>query len=181
MKELALYILDIAQNSINAGAKNIEIEMNIDHKKDLLSIVINDDGCGMDKDFLNKVFDPFTTTRKERRVGLGLPLFKELAEQCGGNVVIKSSKGIGTCCTATFKLSSIDLVPLGDLPSTIISIIISDNSVDIVYTFKVDGKSFKFDTKEIRKILKNVKITEISVLNWILEYLKDNMKKIMEV
>lgn len=181
MKELSLYILDIAQNSLEAGAKNVKIELEIDHNKDLITVVVDDDGCGMEEEFLSKVFDPFTTTRKERKVGLGLSLFKELALQCGGDVEIKSKKGIGTHVKGTFKISSVDLVPIGDIPSTIISLIVSDSNVNISFVLEADKKIFKFDTVEIKKILNDVKITESSVLNWLFEYLRENMKGIMEV
>jgi len=181
MKELSLYILDIAQNSLKAGAKNVKIELDIDHSKDLLTVIVDDDGCGMEKEFLQKVFDPFTTTRKERKVGLGLSLFKELAQQCGGDAKIKSKKGIGTHVEGTFKISSVDLIPIGDIPSTIISLIISDSEVNILFVIKVDEKIFKFDTVEIKKVLDGVKISEPSVLKWLREYLTENLKCVMEV
>ncbi|MDN5316244.1 MAG: hypothetical protein PWR08_368 [Thermoanaerobacterium sp.] len=181
MKELSLYILDIAQNSLKAGAKNVKIELDIDHSKDLLTVIVDDDGCGMEKEFLQKVFDPFTTTRKERKVGLGLSLFKELAQQCGGDAKIESKKGIGTHVEGTFKISSVDLIPIGDIPSTIISLIISDSDVNISFVLKVDEKIFKFDTVEIKKVLDGVKISEPSVLKWLREYLIENLKYVMEV
>ncbi|WHE07836.1 ATP-binding protein [Thermoanaerobacterium thermosaccharolyticum] len=181
MKELSLYILDIAQNSLKAGAKNVKIELDIDHSKDLLTVIVDDDGCGMEKEFLQKVFDPFTTTRKERKVGLGLSLFKELAQQCGGDAKIESKKGIGTHVEGTFKISSVDLIPIGDIPSTIISLIISDSDVNISFVLKVDEKIFKFDTVEIKKVLDGVKISEPSVLKWLREYLIENLKCVMEV
>ena len=180
MKQLSLYILDIAQNSLKAGAKNVKIELDIDHSKDLLTVIVDDDGCGMEKEFLQKVFDPFTTTRKERKVGLGLSLFKELAQQCGGDAKIESKKGIGTHVEGTFKISSVDLIPIGDIPSTIISLIISDSDVNISFVLKVDEKIFKFDTVEIKKVLDGVKISEPSVLKWLREYLIENLKCVME-
>lgn len=181
MKELALYILDLSQNSIRAGAKNIYIEINIDTSKDMLKVSIEDDGCGMNEKFLKKVTDPFITTRKERKVGLGIPLFKELAQLCEGNFEIFSEEGKGTKIIATFKLSSIDLVPIGDMASTIVSLILSAPEVDIVYKYSKDGYEFLFDTKELRKVLKEVSLNDIKVVNWIKEYVKENMKGDMEV
>ncbi|HHW56927.1 MAG TPA: ATP-binding protein [Clostridia bacterium] len=176
MKELALYILDLAQNSIRAEAKNIYIEINIDTSKDMLKVCIEDDGCGMNEELLKKVVDPFVTTRKERKVGLGIPFFKELVEQCGGKFEIFSEEGKGTKIRGTFKLSSIDLIPIGDMSSTIVSLILSDPEIDIVYRFKKDEYEFLFDTKQFRKVLKEVSLNEISVLNWIREYVKENME-----
>lgn len=181
MKELSLYILDIAQNSLKAGAKNLKIELDIDHNCDLLTVIVDDDGCGMEEDFLAKVFDPFTTTRKERKIGLGLSLFKELAMQCGGDVEVMSKKGIGTHVKGTFKISSVDLVPIGDIPSTIVSLIVSDSDVNLSFVLKVDEKIFRFSTDEVKKVLDGVNITESSVLNWLLEYLGENMRNVMEV
>ncbi|KHO62149.1 MULTISPECIES: ATP-binding protein [Thermoanaerobacter] len=181
MKELALYILDLSQNSIRAGAKNIYIEINIDTSKDMLKVSIEDDGCGMNEKFLKKVTDPFITTRKERKVGLGIPLFKELVQLCGGNFEIFSEEGKGTKIIGTFKLSSVDLVPIGDMASTIVSLILSAPEVDIVYKYNKDNYEFLFDTKELKKILKEVNINDIKVLNWIKEYVKENMKGDMEV
>ncbi|MBP2072677.1 MULTISPECIES: ATP-binding protein [Thermoanaerobacterium] len=181
MKELSLYILDIAQNSIKAGAKNISIKLEIDHKKDFMRLSIEDDGCGMDEELLEKAFDPFTTTRKERKVGLGLPFFKELALQCGGDAKIKSQKGVGTYVEGTFKLSSIDLIPIGDIPSTLISLIVSDSDVDVLFEIISDGRKFSFNTLDIKKLLNGVKITEPSVLQWLIEYLEENINCVMEV
>ncbi|ADH60602.1 histidine kinase [Thermoanaerobacter mathranii subsp. mathranii str. A3] len=181
MKELALYILDLSQNSIRAGAKNICIEINIDTSKDMLKVSIEDDGCGMKEELLKKVTDPFVTTRKERKVGLGIPLFKELVQQCEGNFEIFSEEGKGTKIMGTFKLSSVDLVPLGDIASTIVSVILSAPEVDIVYKYNKDNHEFLFDTKELKKILKGVNINDIKVLNWIKEYINENMKGDMEV
>lgn len=181
MKELALYILDLSQNSLRAGAKNLYIELSIDNSKDMLSVCIEDDGCGMSEKLLKSAIDPFTTTRKERRVGLGLPLFKELTELCSGTFNISSEVGKGTKLVGTFKLSSIDLVPIGDMSATIVSLILSSPDVDIVYRCRKDSYEFLFNTKELRRILKDVKLSDIMVLNWIKEYISENMKKVLEV
>ena len=122
MKELSLNILDIAQNSVKAGAKNIEIL--IDETAEIMKISVNDDGCGMTPEFLASVTDPFTTTRTTRKVGLGVPLLKMEAEQTGGSFEISSataemSEEHGTKLSATFNKTSIDFIPLGDIIGTI--------------------------------------------------------------
>ena len=116
MRELSLHILDIAQNSIKAEAECLRIAVIEDLINDKLTIKIKDDGTGMDADTVKKVVDPFYTTRTTRKVGLGIPLFKLSAEQCGGYFEIKSQLGIGTEITAVFKHSHIDRVPLGNMP-----------------------------------------------------------------
>ena len=74
MRELADNIMDIAQNSISAGASLTEVHVKISHADDLITFTFKDDGCGMSEDLVKSVTEPFTTTRKTRKVGLGLPL-----------------------------------------------------------------------------------------------------------
>ena len=90
MKELSLNILDIAQNSFSAGASLTEVIL--DETTETLVITIKDNGCGMSKETLEQVSNPFYTTRTTRSVGLGIPLLKLAAEQTGGEVVIESSR-----------------------------------------------------------------------------------------
>ena len=84
MKELSLSILDIAQNSFTAGASLTEIL--ITEEGNRFIIQVKDDGCGMSEETLNKVSNPFYTTRTTRKVGLGIPLFRLAAEQTGGHI-----------------------------------------------------------------------------------------------
>jgi len=112
MQDLSLHILDIIENSINAGAKRVEIMINEDLEKDILSIEIKDNGEGIDRETLEKVLDPFYTTRTTRRVGLGLSLLSQSAKEAEGDISIKSEKGVGTAVHAYFKHSHIDRRPL---------------------------------------------------------------------
>lgn len=113
MRELSLNILDIAQNSISAGASLITIEVSEDTREHLLSLTVSDNGCGMDEETLRNVCDPFFTTRTTRKVGMGIPLFRLAAEQTGGSFEITSEKGVGTSTKAVFHSDSIDFTPLG--------------------------------------------------------------------
>jgi len=176
MKEIALYILDLCFNSIKAEADNLYIEVVSDYENDILKVYIKDDGCGMEEEFVKKVTSPFVTTRKERRVGLGISFFKELTELCDGRFDINSKKGIGTEITGFFKLSHIDLIPIGDMSSTIVSLIMSAPNVDIVFKYKTNKGEFIFDTKKIRKILKDVSLNNVEVLEWIKEFISENME-----
>ena len=94
MKELSLHILDVAKNSVKAGASLTEISVCTD-KEGIMTIRITDNGCGMTEEVLSRVTDPFYTTRTTRKVGLGLPLFRLAAEQTGGGLKIKSSTEAG--------------------------------------------------------------------------------------
>ena len=178
MKELSLHILDIARNSIVAGADNIRIAIIEDSKKDQLTIKIKDDGKGMNSETVKHVVDPFYTTRTTRRVGLGVPMFKANAEACGGSFDITSELGVGTELIAKFQHSHIDRVPLGNMADTIITIINGDDNVDLLYTHEIDGEKFILNTKDIRKRLGNVNITNIDVLIWLKSYISEGLEEI---
>ena len=164
MDDLSLHILDVSENCIDAGAKNIEIIINEDTKKDLLTIEINDDGKGIDEDMIKKIQNPFTTSRTTRKVGLGIPFFKEAAESCEGKFVISSAKGIGTKVKATFKHSHIDRKPLGDITETLIALILRAEKAEILYYHKRNGKEFVFRTKDLKLMLKVQDLKQASLL-----------------
>lgn len=181
MKELSLHILDLAENSIKAKSTIIRITINENLIKDLLSIVIEDNGLGMDEDFLKVVVDPFTTTRTTRNVGLGLPLIKAAAERCEGSFRIDSTKGNGTKVTATFKHSHIDRAPIGDMGQTIVALINHNEAIEYIYTHNVNCRqSFIFDTREIKKLLDGVSIKKSEILLWIIEYINDGINNLYE-
>ena len=135
MNEISLHILDILQNSIHAGASLITVIIRYDQAAGTLSISIEDNGCGMDEAYLEKVTNPFVTGRTTRRVGLGIPLFKAGAEGCGGSFEIKSQKGRGTLVSAVFITGNIDCPPLGNMTDTMVSQVISHQNVDFIYKF----------------------------------------------
>ena len=142
MTEISLNILDVAQNSISAGANLIEITIIADTKSDILITEIKDNGCGMDKDKLENVINPFLQ-RTTRRVGLGIPFYKLAAENTGGSFKIVSQVGIGTTVTATFGLSHIDCMPLGDINSTIHTLVTLNSHIDFFYMYKIDEKALR--------------------------------------
>lgn len=182
MNELSLYLLDIMQNSIKA--KSTLVNLNIITNKDdnLLSIEIIDNGCGMSEETLEKALSPFYTTRTTRKVGLGLPLFKELALLCEGSFDISSKENVGTKLNATFKLNNIDLPPFGNWVDTFYLIVINDDDVDIKYTHKVieNGKEeeFIFDTVEVKEILDGMSIKDFSLVGWMKDYIRNGLKDI---
>lgn len=176
MRELSLNILDIAQNSVNADAKNILISVIV--VIDTLSISIKDDGKGMSAEFLAKVCDPFTTTRTTRKVGMGIPLFKSAAESSGGTFSITSSLGKGTETKATFSLQNIDRMPLGDIAGTMTILIMAKPEIDFVLDYRVDDNSYLFDTKEIKNILDGVPIESIEVMTYLESLINENILKV---
>jgi hypothetical protein len=153
MQDLSLHILDIVENGTQAGATLIEIDISEDIGKDLLRISIQDNGRGMDAEMLRGAADPFVTTRTTRRVGMGLPLLKQAAEETGGDLRITSELGKGTRVVATFQKSHIDRRPLGDMGATLTTLIIGNPDRDFVYTSNLREEEVEVDTRSIRKEL----------------------------
>ncbi len=173
MRELALNILDIVENSVKAEAKNVLIE--VIAQGNLLTIVIKDDGKGMDKEFVDRVTDPFTTTRTTRKVGMGIPLFKMAAEMAGGDFSIHSEKGVGTEVKATFVRDHIDRVPLGNLAETMVTLLNDDFPTDYLLRVVIDGEEFEFDTKELREQLDGVPVNEPEILLFVKDMINENL------
>ena len=178
MTEISLNVLDVAQNSIRANASLVEISVCADRKTDWLIITIKDNGFGMTAEQVQKVTDPFFTTRTTRKIGLGIPFFKFAAESTGGSFNIESEVGVGTIVTAVFGLSNIDRMPLGDMTSTIHMLITLNTTIDFVYTYKIDDREFKLDTREFREVLGNVSFDLIDVSTYIREYLTENKQEV---
>lgn len=174
MTELSLNILDVAENSTKAGAKLVQITVDADFSSDCLTVSILDDGCGMTKEQVSRVTDPFFTSRTTRRVGLGVPFFKYAAESTGGSFSISSAPGRGTDVTATFVLSHIDRMPLGDITSTIHTLIVYHPDTDFVYTYRYNGKSFTLDTRQFHEILGDIPFASPEISAYIMEYLTEN-------
>ena len=176
MKELSLNILDITKNSVTAGAKNIEISL-IEDEKDILTLSIKDDGCGMSEETLNKVSNPFDTTRTTRKVGMGIPLLTLAAEQTGGKVTIVSStksENHGTTISATFDTTSIDFTPLGDIVETVCLLIQGNPEIDFVFIHKTPKLNVRLSIPEIKEILgEDVSVAEFEVIQWIKGFLDE--------
>ena len=173
MREISLHILDIVQNSVVAGATRIEVLVDEDVAADRLAVEIIDNGCGMSEDFLEKVIDPFTTKRTTRKVGLGIPLFKNAAESTDGTFEIQSELGKGTCIRAVFGYSHIDRQPLGDMADTMLGLFTSYEQIDFVYRHKVGDKVFEVFTADLKTVLDGVSFTTPEVYLWLSEFLKE--------
>ncbi len=178
MREIALHILDIVQNSVVAGATKIEVMICEDIASDKLTVEICDNGCGMTKEFLEKVIDPFTTNRTTRKVGLGIPLFKNAAEATGGSFDIKSQVGEGTCVTAVFGYSHIDRQPLGNMAETMLGLFTSYEDINFVYRHSVGDKVFEVDTLEIKNVLGDVPFSAPEVYLWLSEFLSEGEQEL---
>ncbi|MEA4890246.1 MAG: ATP-binding protein [Clostridiaceae bacterium] len=178
MRELSLHLMDIIQNSVKAGAHRIEVVLEADPVRDRIFIRISDNGCGMSPELLQRVTDPFFTTRKTRSVGLGIPLFKEQCEITGGYLELHSEVGKGTTVEAVLGLSSIDRLPLGNVSETITTLIQSDPSIDYDLVLVAPGRRFELDLAEIRKQMDDVPLNEPSVLTWLGQYIAEQQEYI---
>lgn len=179
MREISLNILDITRNSLKAGAKHIEIGIVSDEK--FLSVTVKDDGCGMSAEMLESAADPFTTQRKTRAVGLGIPLFKHSAELTGGSFKITSSIGKGTTVTAIYCTDSVNLMPMGDLGETILQLITAETGTEFTVSVKTTKGSGEIATKKLKKVIGAAEFTHPDIIGFLRKYLKENITDLMEV
>ena len=179
MKELSLNVLDIVQNSLTAGASLVKITLAED-EEGILTLSVADNGKGMSKEILEGVTNPFYTTRTTRNVGLGIPLLKLAAEQTGGNLkIVSKEKGEGTTdhgtvITATFDTNSIDFTPVGDMISTVCSLVQRGGDVDFEYSHQTPRGSVCVETAQMREMLgEDIPLNSFEVLEWLKEYLTE--------
>lgn len=173
MPEIALNVLDVAENSVRANSSLVTIEVIVNEEKDLLSVLIKDNGCGMSEEQLKKVEDPFFTTRSTRKVGLGIPFYKQAALAAGGEFYIRSKVGEGTETFASFQLSNIDRMPLGDINGTIHTLVVYNEQLDFVYHYVFNDAEFTLDTREFREILGDISFKEPEISQYIMDYLSE--------
>jgi len=181
VKELSLHILDIVQNSIKSGASLIELSIVEKNVENIFNIIIKDNGCGMDEETVKNVVNPFFTTRTTRKVGLGLPLLQEAALRCNGTFDIESKKGIGTRVSCSFEKDNIDRAPLGDISSTIMTIVNSLEDCEFIFMHKVDEKFYEFSTRKIKEILEENDLKSSEILIWIKEYIEESTKELYNI
>ena len=181
MREIALHLLDLAENSVSAGARTVEITVCEDLRADRLSASIQDDGRGMDDETVKKVTDPFYTSRTTRKVGLGIPLLKGAAEECNGTLSINSQPGTGTRLDVTFQHSHIDRMPLGNLSSTFLALTVAHPDTHWIFRYTARGNvnedSFEFDDKPIKETLDDLSLSHPQVLKYLRQSLEDGLNE----
>ena len=177
MEEIAMYILDIVNNSIRAGSNNIHVFIKDSVKENIVHVMIVDDGCGMNETQLNKVTDPFYTSRTTRNVGLGVPMFKDSVEMSGGTFNIQSLENDGTLIEGTYIKDHLDTPPMGDIIETMITLIQFDENINYIFEYNEDDHEFVLNTIDIKEILEDVPINIPEVLNWLREYIKEGLRK----
>ena len=180
MRELALHVLDVLENAIEAGASSIQLTICEDSAEDRLTIEVVDNGRGVEGEDLSRVDDPFYTTRTTRRVGLGIPLLRAAARRCGGELSIGSRPGAGTRVCAAFQRSHIDRAPLGDMRSTLLGILLSQREVNLRYRHRVDDREFAFDTVDMREALQGVPLSHPAVRAWLEGFLTEGFDELYQ-
>lgn len=178
MRELTLHLLDIAANSVSALSQNIYIEVVEDTIQDRLYMSVKDDGKGMDAEMVKKVVDPFVTTRTTRKVGLGIPLLKAAAESCNGWFKIESELGKGTQVEVEFQRSHIDRMPLGDLSTTILTMIIGSPEVHWTFRYRFNQDEFFFNDEPVKKELDGVPLSDPMVISFLRDYIAEGIHSI---
>jgi len=178
VRELSLHILDIAENGITAGADCIQILINEALNEDLLTIVIEDNGRGMSAEKLRKPTDPFITSRTTRRVGLGLSLLAAATDRCAGKLEIDTEPGRGTRVEATFRYSHIDRAPVGDMASTITTLIMGNPQVDFVYTHIVGTEEFVLDTRDLKEGTQDQSLTDPVLLFHLSQSIRNSLNEL---
>jgi len=178
MLELSLHILDLAENSVRAGAKKVFISLTEDTIQNSISIEIEDDGSGMTEEMLKKIADPFFTTKTVRKVGLGIPMFAHAVKRAEGTLTIASKVGEGTKIAANFTLHHIDRQPLGDIGSTLVTLIAGNMGVDFIYRHRHDDQEYVLDTRDIKNEIGAVPIYHADVLHFIREHIKEGLQEI---
>lgn len=170
-----MHILDIIQNSVRANASCVELFVNEEKSSDTYTIIINDDGDGMDEETLERVLDPFFTTRTTRKVGLGLPLLKQNTERAGGYMTIESELGRGTKTKAVFSFSNIDRPSLGDMPGTVCVLVGANPDMKFVYKHMTDDGEYIFNTDDVKEALDGVPINNAEILMYLRDMVNENL------
>ena len=176
LEDLSQHILDISENSLNAGATEVSIILHNDLESGYTELEIIDNGKGMDKETALQAVDPFSTSRTTRRVGLGLPFLKQSAELCEGDFQLESKPGEGTKVKASFRIDSIDTPPPGDIPSSLVSLLVAHPDILWEYQQISGDLEFKFKSSEIVEILGDPEMLKLpDIATWLREYLRENI------
>lgn len=185
MQDISLHLLDIIENSVRAKASLINIEVIREVMRNKLEFVIEDNGTGMDEETLRSAQDPFYTSKveREKKVGLGIPLFKQNAEMCNGHFVLESELGKGTKLVAIFQFDHVDRMPMGNLQDTFVGSIIGHADVDfeiVLKNIKLDNsvEDFTFSTRAIKAELGDIPLTYPDVMTYIDQAIEEGIKKI---
>lgn len=176
MVDMAMHMMDIAQNSIRGDAKNIHISFFEDCDSNILLFSIVDDGKGMSDEELSRLDDPFFTTRTTRKVGLGIPLLKMTCEQGGGSLSVQSKEGFGTTVEATYRTDNPDCLPLGDIAGYLTMLLVANPHVRIRFSYKINSEEFMLDNAELSE--QGIELLQPGVAGLIKTFIKENLEEL---
>jgi hypothetical protein len=176
MNDISLHIIDIIQNSLSAGASRIGVTIEENILKNRLVVSISDNGKGMTKEQVNRLDDPFFTSRTTRRVGMGIPLFRQSAEQSGGSLEVTSEPGAGTTVNATFLNDHLDRPPLGDIANTIVLMVSANPDIDFLFRYIFNDVEYVFDTVEVKEVLEELPLNDPAVIRMLTGMIAENIK-----
>ena len=178
MRELSLHILDIARNSVEAGAGRVELTVREDPVGDRLEVTVVDDGCGMDEETVARVTDPFYTTRTTRPVGLGIPLMMATCERAGGKMELTSTPGKGTRVRCEMQLSNLDRPPLGDMAAVVQAMACKSGHTELLYRHMVGAEEFRVDTLEVKRELEQDCLCAPPILTWLGRHVREGLREL---
>lgn len=178
MKNISDHVLDIVQNSVEANATVIEIIVAEDNFRDIYSLQINDNGCGMDEETLQKAANPFFTSRTTRKVGLGLPLLKQNALASNGTFKINSELHKGTRVKAEFQLTHIDRPPVGNIGETIYLFLATSPYIRLIYSHHTLAGNYTFNSDELMEVIGEVSLKQADIKTAIIELINNNLEEI---
>jgi len=178
MREMALHILDVARNSIEAGATDLQLTVIEDGSTDRLEFELRDNGPGLGPDALGRVTDAFYTTRTTRRVGLGLALLQATCDRCEGNLLVASEQGHGTTVHGVLRLGHVDRPPLGDMGGAIQALVCEAARTHLRYRHVVDGHAFELDTRALQGELGEVPLSHPTVLDWVGDHVNAALREV---
>ena len=178
MNDISLHIIDIIQNSLSAGAERITLTVEENIPSDFLTITIEDNGKGMNRETVQRLEDPFYTTRTTRRVGMGIPLYKQSALQSGGGLSVSSEEGKGTIVKAWFGYSNIDRPPLGDVANSFVLMVSANPQIHFILRYVFNESEYIFDSKEVAEVLGDISLSDVRVIKMVEEMIKENLKEL---
>ena len=178
MKELAMHVYDLMENSTAANSTEVKLTIRDSLKDNIYAFTIEDNGKGMTPEFMAKVTDPYTTSRTTRKVGLGLPLIKMNTENCGGGMKLQSEVGKGTRLDFWFQHNHWDRPPMGDIAGTIVMLCAAHEDIHIIYKHITDEGEFVFDTDEIHEALDGMSMNDVKVMGWLKDMVQEKLEAI---
>ncbi len=144
-------VADVAANSIEARAALVKVS--VVEEGGRIVLTVEDNGKGMDEATAARAFDPFYTEpgkHDKRKIGMGLPFVKQTCDACGGEVSLRSVKGVGTTLECSFRADSIDLPPMGDLAAAVLSLFTFDGDFEMVFRHRRGDGEYEISRSELK-------------------------------